>query len=105
MYWHNPKIRTSERVRVPSDDEGAIHMLAGHPDSGDIRERVRRVTPLGYADRASAGVGGPRGAAEAAPVHAGAASRARVSDQEGEAECHRVQAAFGGAPPSRKARI
>jgi hypothetical protein len=33
MYWYNPKIRASERVAAPSTDEGAIQMLAGHPDS------------------------------------------------------------------------
>jgi hypothetical protein len=33
MYWHNPKIRASERIDAPSTDEEAIQMLAGHPDS------------------------------------------------------------------------
>jgi hypothetical protein len=33
MYWYNPTTQTSERVAAPSDDEEAIHMLAGHPDS------------------------------------------------------------------------
>ena len=31
MYWYNPTTRTSERA--PADDEGAVRMLAGHPDS------------------------------------------------------------------------
>ncbi len=33
MYWYNPTTRASERVAAPSDDEKAIRMLAGHPDS------------------------------------------------------------------------
>ena len=33
MYWYNPTTQTSERVVAPSDDEEAIRMLAGHPDS------------------------------------------------------------------------
>jgi len=33
MYWYIPTTRTSERVDAPSDDEEAIRMLAGHPDS------------------------------------------------------------------------
>jgi hypothetical protein len=33
MYWYNPTTQTSERVAAPSDDEEAIRMLAGHPDS------------------------------------------------------------------------
>src|SRR5687767_8086894 len=33
MYWYNPTIHTSEGVDIPSGDEEAIRMLAGHPDS------------------------------------------------------------------------
>jgi hypothetical protein len=33
MYWYNPTTQTSERVAAPSDDEHAMRMLAGHPDS------------------------------------------------------------------------
>jgi hypothetical protein len=33
VYWYNPTTRTSERVAAPSDDEEAIRLLAGHPDS------------------------------------------------------------------------
>jgi hypothetical protein len=33
MYWYNPTTQTSERVAAPSDDEEAIRLLAGHPDS------------------------------------------------------------------------
>ncbi len=47
MYWHNPKIRTSERVRVPSDDEEAIHMLAGHPDSATFVSEYAELRRLG----------------------------------------------------------
>ena len=32
MDWYNPTTRTSERVDAPAD-EGAVRMLAGHPDS------------------------------------------------------------------------
>jgi hypothetical protein len=35
-YWYNPKTQTSERVADPSDDEEAIRMLAGHPDSATL---------------------------------------------------------------------
>ena len=33
MYWYNPKSHASERMAAPSDDEEAVSMLAGHPDS------------------------------------------------------------------------
>src|ERR687893_1749680 len=33
MYWYNPKIHASERVAAPPDDDEAVRMLAGHPDS------------------------------------------------------------------------
>ena len=33
MYWYNPTIRASERVDAPSNDDEAVRMLAGHPDS------------------------------------------------------------------------
>ncbi len=33
MYWYNPTIHASERVSAPSNDEQAVRMLAGHPDS------------------------------------------------------------------------
>jgi hypothetical protein len=33
MYWYNPTTHASERVDAPSDDEEAVRMLAGHPDS------------------------------------------------------------------------
>jgi hypothetical protein len=99
MYWHNPKIRSSERVGVPSDDEEAIRMLAGHPDSATFVSEYAELRRLGTPIELALVSVGHEKEAEAARVHAGAASRARVSDQEGEAECHWVQAAFGGAPP------
>jgi hypothetical protein len=33
MYWYNPTTRTSERAAAPSDDDEAVRILAGHPDS------------------------------------------------------------------------
>ena len=33
MYWYNPTIRASERVAAPANDDEAVRMLAGHPDS------------------------------------------------------------------------
>ena len=33
MYWYNPTTHTSERVKAPSTDEQAIHILAGDPAS------------------------------------------------------------------------
>ncbi len=33
MYWYNPKIHASERVAAPANDDEAVRMLAGHPDS------------------------------------------------------------------------
>ena len=33
MYWYNPTSHTSERVAAPVNDEQAVRMLAGHPDS------------------------------------------------------------------------
>jgi hypothetical protein len=47
MYWYNPTIHASERVSAPSNDEQAVRMLAGHPDS------ARFVS--GYAELRSAG--------------------------------------------------
>ena len=36
MYWYNPTTHTSERVDAPSDDEEAVRMLAGQPDSAAL---------------------------------------------------------------------
>jgi len=33
MYWYNPTSHTSERVAAPPNDEQAVRMLAGHPES------------------------------------------------------------------------
>ena len=33
MYWYNPTTHTSERVAAPPNDEQAVRMLAGHPES------------------------------------------------------------------------
>jgi hypothetical protein len=33
MYWYNPTIHASERVAAPDNDDEAVRMLAGHPDS------------------------------------------------------------------------
>ena len=33
MYWYNPTTRTSERVATPANDDEAVRMLAGRPDS------------------------------------------------------------------------
>jgi hypothetical protein len=36
MYWYNPTSRTSERVAAPSNDDEAVRMLAGRPDSARL---------------------------------------------------------------------
>ena len=36
MYWYDPTIHASERVAAPSDDDEAVRMLAGHPDSARL---------------------------------------------------------------------
>ena len=58
MYWYNPTTRTSERVAAPSDDEEAVRMLAGHPDSarfvGEYAELRRAGAPI---ERALVSVG------------------------------------------------
>lgn len=33
MYWYNPTIQASERVAAPTNDDEAVRMLAGHPES------------------------------------------------------------------------
>ena len=47
MYWHNPTTQTSERVAAPTDDEGAIHMLAGHPTSATFVSEYAELRRLG----------------------------------------------------------
>ena len=50
MYWYNPTLYTSERVAAPSDDEEAVRMLAGRPDSArfvsEYAELRRSGTPI-----------------------------------------------------------
>ncbi len=103
MYWYNPKIHASERVAAPPNDEQAVRMLAGHPNSArfvsEYVELRRSGAPIERADRARPGIRGPRGEAEGA--RAGAAGVARASD-EVEAERRRVRAPVGGAPQRRK---
>ena len=36
MYWYDPTIHASERVSAPSNDEQAVRMLAGRPDSARL---------------------------------------------------------------------
>ena len=36
MYWYNPATRTSERVQAPLNDEQAVQLLAGTPESADF---------------------------------------------------------------------
>jgi hypothetical protein len=33
MYWYNPTTHASERLPAPANDDEAVRMLAGHPDS------------------------------------------------------------------------
>src|ERR671917_346900 len=33
MYWYDPTTRTSGRIAAPANDDEAVRMLAGHPDS------------------------------------------------------------------------
>src|ERR687893_366996 len=58
MYWYNPKIHASERVAAPPDDEQAVRMLEGHPDSarfvGEYAELRRSGAPI---ERALVSVG------------------------------------------------
>ena len=58
MYWYKPKSHTSERVAAPPNDEQAVRMLAGHPDSatfvGEYAELRRLGAPI---ERALVSVG------------------------------------------------
>ena len=58
MYWYNPTIHSSERVAAPSNDDEAMRMLAGTPDSArfasEYAERRRSGAPL---ERALVSVG------------------------------------------------
>ena len=50
MYCYSPTTHTSERVESPSNDEQALHRLAGHPASvafvGEYAELRRSGTPI-----------------------------------------------------------
>ena len=69
MYWYNPKIHASERVAAPPNDEQAMRMLAGHPDSarfvGEYAELRRSGAPI---ERALVSVGHEERLREHAPV-------------------------------------
>ena len=47
MYWYNPTARISEGVTAPSDDEEAVHMLAGAPDSAKFVSEYARLRRSG----------------------------------------------------------
>ena len=36
MYWYNPTIHASERLTAPANDDEAVRMLAGDPDSARL---------------------------------------------------------------------
>ena len=36
MYWYDPTTHASERVAAPSNDDEAVRMLAGRPDSARL---------------------------------------------------------------------
>jgi hypothetical protein len=36
MYWYDPTSHASERVAAPSNDDEAVRMLAGRPDSARL---------------------------------------------------------------------
>ena len=36
MYWYNPTIHASERVTAPANDDEAVRVLAGDPDSARL---------------------------------------------------------------------
>ncbi len=80
MYWYNPTTRTSERVSAPSDDEEAIRMLVGAPDS------VQFVSEYARLRRSGAPIG-------RALVSVGHEFRLRQRD-----ECMSVRLAWGERP-------
>ena len=44
MHWYNPVTKEEEDVPAPMNDEQAIGMLSGHPDSGRFIEEYRRLS-------------------------------------------------------------
>jgi hypothetical protein len=47
MYWYNPTARTSERVAAPANDDEAVRMLAGHPNSARFVSEYAELRRLG----------------------------------------------------------
>src|SRR5919107_5765393 len=101
MYWYNPTTRTSERAAAPADDEGAVRMLAGHPDSAtfvtEYAELRRSGAPI---ERALVTVGHRerlRGHEHAALWLASSDRPTRPS-----AERRGLRTALGGAPPGER---
>jgi hypothetical protein len=47
MYWYNPTNHASERVAAPPNDEQAVRMLAGHPDSATFVSEYAELRRLG----------------------------------------------------------
>ena len=47
MYWYNPTARTSERVAAPANDDEAVRMLAGHPNSAGFVSEYAELRRLG----------------------------------------------------------
>ena len=44
MHWYNPVTKEEEDVAAPVNDEQAIGMLSGHPDSDRFIEEYRRLS-------------------------------------------------------------
>jgi uncharacterized short protein YbdD (DUF466 family) len=44
MHWYNPVTKEEEDVPAPMNDEQAIGMLSGHPDSDRFIEEYRRLS-------------------------------------------------------------
>jgi hypothetical protein len=47
MYWYNPRTRVSERVVAPSNDEEAVDMLAGDPNSAEFVQEYLKLRHSG----------------------------------------------------------
>ena len=47
MYWYNPTNHTSERVAAPANDDEAVRMLAGHPNSARFVSEYAELRRLG----------------------------------------------------------
>ena len=44
MHWYNPVTKEEEDVPAPMNDEQAIGMLSGHPDSDRFIEEYRQLS-------------------------------------------------------------